>query len=149
VNTLPNGFADWGNFAAPSWTVALKYPSHKEIVSTPADPADDDASDEEVQAFRKSDDELCEARLLRHLQDNQGYYNGAVWMLMDAVERRLYLEEALRARPDILHGMDDKPLAISGNHVAFQFNGPIAGWEASRADDPKEPLEDLVTLPTR
>lgn len=149
VNTVPNGFMDFGNAAAPSWTVAMKYPSHEAVVSVPTDPAADDPPAEEVQVFRKNDDLLCEARLLRHLQDNQGYYNGAVWMLMDAVERRLYLEEALRDRQDILNGMDDKPLAISGNHVAFQYNGPLADWQDVREDDPKEPIEDIVTLPTR
>ena len=37
---------------------------------------------------------------------------------MDAVERRLYLEAALKDRPDILDGMDD---------LSVQFRGTPAG----------------------
>jgi GH25 family lysozyme M1 (1,4-beta-N-acetylmuramidase) len=150
VNTVPNGFIDMGKAEAHSWSVALRYPSHAPVISTPVKPVtDDQASEAMVEVFRKSQDELCEARLLRHLQDNQGYYNGAVWMLMDAVERRLYLEDALQGRQDILNGMDDRPLAVSGNYVAFQYNGPLADWQGTRLDDPKKPIEDIVTLPTR
>jgi hypothetical protein len=130
---------------AAVWTVNLKYPSH-EVAPTPQDQSKDDGKDP---FFRKTDDELCSARLLRHLQDNQGYYNSAVWMLMDSVERRLYLDAALANRPDILAGMDDRPLAISGNYVAFQYSGPLAQFDNSRTDGPVVPFEDIVTLPTR
>ena len=131
------------------WTVNLKYPSH-EVAPTPHDQSKDDSEDDDKDPFfRKTDDELCSARLLRHLQDNQGYYNSAVWMLMDSVERRLYLEVALATRLDILAGMDDRPLAISGNYVAFQYSGPLTQFKNSRADDPIVPFEDIVTLPTR
>jgi hypothetical protein len=142
VNSMQSRFA---NFKDTAWTVNLKYPSHEEA-PTPKDESKDDSKDP---FFRKSDDELCSARLLRHLQDNQGYYNSAVWMLMDSVERRLYLEAALATRSDILAGMDDRPLAISGNYVAFQYNGPLNQFDNSRADDPIVPFEDIVTLPTR
>ena len=66
---------------------------------------------------------------------------------MDAVERRLYLEAALKDRPDILDGMDDKPIAISGNHVAFQYTSP--SLLSSKPSAPGEDIEDIVTLPTR
>lgn len=131
------------------WTVNLKYPSH-EAAPTPKDQSTDDSKDDgKDPVFRKTEDELCSARLLRHLQDNQGYYNSAVWMLMDSFERRLYLEAALVTRPDILAGMDDRPLAISGNYVAFQYSGPLGQFENERVDDPAVPYEDIVTLPTR
>jgi hypothetical protein len=146
VNNLPNGFADFGVVGAESWTIAYKYPS-RGTEPTPADPEKTDAARE--MPFRKSDDELCSARLLNHLQNNQGYYNSAVWMLMDAVERRLYLEQALQDRPDILDGMDDKPLAISGHYVAFPYSGPLAQWQDSSDELPTAPIEDIVTLPTR
>ena len=129
------------------WTVDLEYPSHDTVPPTPKDPSKDDVT--KGLPFKKSDDELCSARLLNHLQNNQGYYNSAVWLLMDAVERRLYLENALQGRPDILNGMDDKPLAISGNYVAFPYNGPLARWEDSTDEIPTAPVEDIVTLPTR
>ena len=70
-----------------------------------------------------------------------------MWVLMDAVERRLYLEAALKDRPDILDGMDDKPIAISGNHVAFQYTSP--SLLSSKPSAPGEDIEDIVTLPTR
>lgn len=119
VNTQSNGFVDFGNRAAPFWRVALEFPLHETDTPTPIDPSKDDASKD--LPFRKSDDELCSARLLTHLQANQGFYNGAVWMLRDAVERRLYLGDALSDRPDIFEGMDDRPIAISGNYVAFGY----------------------------
>lgn len=153
VNTLPNGFADFGVVGAESWTVAYKYPS-REVDPTPVDPGKEITSKD--LPFRKSDDELCSARLLRHLQDNQGYYNGAVWMMLDAVERRLYLEQALQGHQDILAGIDDRPLAISGNYVAFQYGRKqpeisIAPVPPSGTidDDLHVPIENIVTLPTR
>ena len=147
VNNMSNGFADYGRPGAEFWSVALKYPSHKNDLPTVTDPTKADAANSNP--YRKSVDELCSARLITHLKANQGFYNAAVWMLMDAVERRLYLEQALQDRPDILAGMDDRPVAISGNYVAFQYNGPLAQWSDSREDDPQVPCEDIVTLPTR
>jgi len=147
VNNMGNGFVDFGRVGAESWTVALKYPSHETDTPTSADPSKDDASNNKDLPFRKRDDELCSARLLMHLKNNQGFYNGAVWMFMDAVERRLYLEDALKGRPEILYGIDDKPLAISGNYVAFQYSGPLS--LSSKPSVPVEDIEDIITLPTR
>ena len=151
VNKRANEFGDFGSDTPPNnnlyWTVDLEYPSHDTVPPTPKDPSKDDGTKE--LPFKKSDDELCSARLLNHLQNNQGYYNSAVWLLMDAVERRLYLENSLQGRPDILNGMDDKPLAISGNYVAFPYNGPLARWEDSSDEIPAAAIEDIVTLPTR
>ncbi len=146
VNTLPNGFADFNNAAAPYWTVALEYPSHEDV-PTPTDPSKDDVAPRTTAQFRKPDDELCEARLIEHLKSNQGFYNSAVWVLMDAVERRIYLEAALSNRPEILDGMDDRPIAISGNYVAFEYTDPSSSSSQPRV--PVEDIEDIVTLPTR
>jgi hypothetical protein len=149
VNNLSNAFADFGPDGFNSWTVNLQYPVHETDIPIPIDPSKDDASNNKELPFRKSDDLLCAARLLTHLNSNQGFYNSAVWTLLDAVERRLYLEAALKDRTDILYGMDDKPIAISGNHVAFEFSGPLDGWSDKWESDPKAPIEDIVTLPTR
>jgi hypothetical protein len=95
----------------------------------------------------KEVDKIKEAFLLKHLNANSGYYNRAIWFLMDPVERRLYLEMALGHDSELLSAIDDKPIAVSGNHVAFVYDGPLP----SGADDAvgPEPLESIVTLPTR
>lgn len=144
-----NSFNHIGHYRNSFWTVNIKFPSHDTDAPSPSK---DQISNNADLPFRKSDDQLGSARLLRHLQDNQGYYNSAVWMLMNSVERRLYLEQALHDRIDILTGMDDRPLAISGNYVAFQFNDPLATPSAKWSDlgdDERQPVEDIVTLPTR
>ena len=145
VNNLPNAFSDFApaGSGAEEWRIAWKYPFHADTV--PTDPHKDDASKD--LPFRKSDDQLCSTRLIEHLKANQGFYSGAVWVLMDAVERRLYLEAALKDRPDILDGMDDRPIAISGNYVAFQYTSPSS--TSSKPSAPKPDIEDIVTLPTR
>ena len=86
---------------------------------------------------------------MMHLAGNQGYYNRSVWMLLDSTERSLYLESALEDHADILGAMDDRPIAVSGNYVAFDYYGPLSGFTEEREDDPDEPLASIVTLPTR
>lgn len=147
VNTLPNGFGDFTN-PPGVWTIGYEYPSRAPATPKVIDPSKDDALDDK--AFRKSDDELCSARLLNHLMNNQGFYNSAVWTLMDVVERRLYLEKALENRPDILSGMDNKPLAISGNYVAFEYKYSVPPSVAGMPNEPPiEDIEDIIALPTR
>jgi len=98
-------------------------------------------------AYTQVGDEVCEARLLQHLNGNRGFYLRAVWMLIDSAQRRMLLDHRI---PDsILDYTDDVPLAVSGNTVAFPFNGPLSGWTEIRDDDPKLPHEDIVALPTR
>ncbi len=94
----------------------------------------------------KEADRIKEAFLLKHLNANIGYYNRAVWVLMDPVERRLYLEMTL-GDSDLLAAIDDKPIAVSGNRVAFIYDGPMPS--AASDDAALEPLESIVTLPTR
>lgn len=99
-------------------------------------------------AITERADKFCEQRLLQHLNGNMGYYNRAIWFLMDPAERRLYLEDALGDNAALLFVVDDKPLAVSGNHVAFPFNGPVPNIGADQEASP-EPLDSIVTLPTR
>ena len=152
VNNLPNAFSDFApaGSGAEKWRIAWKYPSHEDE-PTPEDQSKENAMNNPP--FRETDDKLCSARLLRHLQDNQGYYNSAVWMLLDSMERRLYLERALKDRPDILYGLNDKPLAISGNYVAFQYSDPAVqiseSIEVEGMIEPGSFHEAIVTLPTR
>src|SRR5213075_918456 len=93
--------------------------------------------------------ELAGKLLLAHLSANVGYYNRSVWTLMDPTERRLSLEAALGGNTDVLSALDDRPIAVSGNYVAFPYNGPFPEWTDEREDDPDEALASIVTLPTR
>lgn len=97
----------------------------------------------------KETDKIKEAFLLKHLNANIGYYNRAIWFLMDPVERRLYLEMALGHNSDLLSAIDDKPIAVSGTHVAFDYDGPMPSGSVADDDVELEPLESIVTLPTR
>jgi hypothetical protein len=67
-------------------------------------------------------------------------------MLMDSAERKLRLEATLGSNNPILAAMDDKPIAVSGNHIAFIYEGPLpfAPWQKE-----VRPFESIVTLPTR
>ena len=94
----------------------------------------------------KDADTMKEAFLLRHLNANRVYYNRAIWVLMDAGERRLYLEAALGSNSPILGAMDDKPIAVSGSHVGFIYEGPLPFTPWSEM---VESSESIVTLPTR
>lgn len=156
VNDTKGDFADNYGWEHDSWSVKVDYPSHEEeSPPTPTNPEEGDAQSDDLHKsekevlFSRIEDQICASKLLVHLQGNQGYYNRAVWMLMDAVERRLYLETALTDHIDILDSMDDNPIAISGNYVAFPFRGEIQQWNDEREDDPKAPIEDIVTFPTR
>jgi|GEM_PF-2430743 len=142
VNDTLRGFEDnygWGN---DKWEVDVDY-LETETESKPKDPS----VEEPDPSFRKVDDQLCAAKLLSHLAANQGYYNRIVWMLMDPTERRLFLEAAL-GNSELLFAMDDRPLAVSGNYLAFAYNVPIPDWGAVTEVD-LESLESIVTLPTR
>lgn len=118
--------------------------------TTITDPAGDAGTYEDTPKFSRRSDDICESRLLDHLKSNFGYYSRAVWILMDAGERRMYLEATLGADADLLSAIDDKPIAASGNLVAFQYNGQLPdGVEEGVDEDDPEPLESIVTLPTR
>jgi hypothetical protein len=137
------------------WAVTVTYPSHQAAPPEPADPQDPNTppdtggSSTDSRKPDRAKDELCVARLLAHLNGNQGYYNGCVWVLQNPIERRLRLESALSQHSDLLDGMDDVPLAISGNYVASAYDGPFPA--AHEITDPGSigAIEDIVTLPTR
>jgi hypothetical protein len=118
------------------------------------------ANSEEARAVRgkggcnkkKEDDTCCEQRLIIHLNNNIGFYNRAIWLLQDPVERRLLLEAALANHPDILDLVDDIPLAVSGNYVAFLYNKfPSSSSSESKEEEEaqKKPRVSMVSLPTR
>ena len=88
--------------------------------------------------------------LVNHLNANQYYYNSYVWLLMDPRERRQRISAYVG---NLLAGMSDTPLAMSGNHLAFRYTGnnlPAAAREALPDSITKlKPRESIVTLPTR
>jgi hypothetical protein len=88
--------------------------------------------------------------LVNHLNANQYYYNTYVWLLMDPRERRQRISAYVG---NLLAGMSDTPLAMSGNHLAFRYTGnnlPAAAREALPDSITKlKPRESIVTLPTR
>jgi hypothetical protein len=119
----------------------------------PSDPmaVNTDPEEPDVKKYSRSEDECCQNVLLNHLNGNIGYYNRAIWLLQDPVERRLYLEIALASYPEVLARIEDTPLAVSGNSVAFGF---ALDDRQATADRPGWNLnEDVkvsrVTLPTR
>ena len=69
----------------------------------------------------KDADKIKQEFLLQHLNANIGYYDRAIWFLMDPVERRLYLELALGTDSELLAAIDDRPIAVSGSRVAFAY----------------------------
>jgi hypothetical protein len=99
----------------------------------------------------RESDTVKEGFLIQHLNGNRGFYNRAIWMLMDPIERRLHMEAALGSDSHLLAAIDDKPICVSGNYVGFIYNGSMASDLTAEPDqelDP-DPLESIVTLPTR
>lgn len=95
-------------------------------------------------------DKVIADLLVNHLNSNQYYYNSYVWLLMDPRERRQRISDYVG---NLLAGMSDAPLAMSGNHLAFRYTGsnlPTAAREALPDAIAKlKPKESIVTLPTR
>jgi hypothetical protein len=149
INDLANSFAD--NYG----TNADAFDVHLDVTTmappdTPADPVvTNEETTEEKAAKERAADQLRLAQLLVHLNGNQGFYNSAVWVLQSAVDRRIRLEQALSSYPDLMSAIDDTPIAVSGNYVAFPYDGPFPNWVPVRETDPRVPLQDIVTLPTR
>jgi hypothetical protein len=141
LRLLFNDYSTWDNKGTASVDVTVTAPAPEPVAPdlTKTTPT--------AAAVSERNDRICEQRLLRHLQGNFGYYNRAVWMLMDPTERRMHLEAALGDDNDLLAGIDDTPIAVSGNHVAFPYNGP--NLEIGFDEEDPEALEAIVTLPTR
>jgi hypothetical protein len=94
-------------------------------------------------------DAFAQAVLLQHLNDNRGYYNRVVWLTMDASDLRMFVDSALASYPSLSAGIDTPPLAVSGNILAFPFDGAVPGWTDQKPADVTDPIESIVTLPTR
>ena len=97
-------------------------------------------------------DRQAVSRLLAHLRANAGFYNRAIWLMQDTSERTLMLDHALRDQPELRHSIEDTPLGVSGNYVAFRWNRPPTEQELDREERRKQaltPKQDVATLPTR
>lgn len=95
-------------------------------------------------------DEVTAGLLVNHLNANQYYYNSYVWLLMDPRERRQRISSYVG---NLLAGVSDTPLAMSGNHLAFRYTGKTLPSAASAALPDtiakRTPKESIITLPTR
>lgn len=92
-------------------------------------------------------DDALGQRLLNHLNANSYYYAATVWLAMDPRERRLRL---VGAGID-LSGVAEAPIAMSGNHLVFRYTGTLPSHVGviPATADAGEPVETIVTLPTR
>jgi hypothetical protein len=102
----------------------------------------------ELASAREEADKGAIERLRNHLVSNTGYYSRMVWMYMDPSERRDLLEAALANSPALLNSIDDRPLGVSGNRVAFAFEGDPPAWLAALDRETPAPVESIVTFPT-
>lgn len=148
ANDEANWFADNHGGGNDYWSVTVRYPVRTaapppQPVQPPAAPPTDTTRPTEA------GDRLLAEQLLQHLNGSQGHYNGCVWVMQSPVDRRMYLEAALANNRAVLDAIDDTPLALCGNSVAYGYDGPMPDWQATREEDPVQPLEDIVTLPTR
>jgi hypothetical protein len=93
-------------------------------------------------------DAYLEAVLLKHLNSNRSFYISRIWSMLNPSQMQMLLEAALASYPAILDGLDSTPLAISGNYVAFPYDGPQPDWQDVRDGDPSAPIESILSLPT-
>lgn len=131
-----------------AWIVNVTVTAPAPSASPPAPPANS-FGDANAGAPTKAGDAYAQAVLLQHLNGNRGYYNRVVWLGIDESDRRLYIDDALAPFPGLAAAVDSTPLACSGNVVAFGYQGQVPNWSETRPEDPTEPIESIVTLPTR
>jgi hypothetical protein len=132
-------------------------PDEDDSTNPPEDSSSKTGAEPLVHVYSLVDDECCEQTLLTHLKANVGFYNRAVWLLQDPAERRILLDAALKSYSQIRDGLDEIPLAVSGNYVAFAYDLPVlvpqTGPAISAGDNivPQgvPPSEDIVSIPTR
>lgn len=84
-----------------------------------------------------------EQMLLDHLNSNAVYYSRAIWFLQDPNERVLMLRNWQYNNKPLLQYIENTPLAVKGNLVAFPLQDSV-----SRDVDPDEQVR-LVSIPTR
>lgn len=133
-------------------------PAQKSTPYTPnpkANPSSPDSSSQlssderkQLAALRREADEGAFTRLKNHLMMNEGYYSRIVWMNMDRSERQVILESALENSPELFMAIDDRPVAVSGNRVAFAFAGDPPAWLGALSRETPLPEESIVTFPT-
>jgi hypothetical protein len=119
------------------------------LLRPPAPPPAPAPSVEEVE------DDVKVAELLDHLRSHQAHYNRAILLHQNAAERAQLLNEfQLPASASLLSYVENRPLEILGNFVAYplidpEWSKPIE--EAMKVIPPPEPrmIERLATLPTR
>lgn len=130
-----------------NWTVYVTVTAPA-TAAPPLTPIDPNASTTST-GPTKVGDAFVQAVLLQHLNDNRGYYNRVVWLMMDTSDRQMFVESALEDYPSLVAGIDTVPLAVSGNIVAFPYDGTVPNWADEKPDDANDSRESIVTLPTR
>jgi hypothetical protein len=120
--------------------------THLPTNATPQQPDLPKDSSKPQSQYSRKNDENCEAQLLTHLNSNIGFYNRAIWLLQDPLERRRLLENSLGGNSRILDGIDDLPLAVDGCYVAFAYNALSDG---DIQDEDVLESESIISLPTR
>lgn len=110
---------------------------------------EEDADDEETGVsppepvvYNKKDDECACKMLIGHLNENQMYYNRAIWLLQDPDERRIDLTQQLIGTP-LIDEIQMTPLEVWGNYVAFQIG------DTYQEKSPNSETTKTVTLPGR
>lgn len=99
--------------------------------------------------FSLTAEELCcVSQLLVHLNANRVHYNRAIRVLEDAHQRAIRFDAIAYGEGRLLDSIENRPLAVYGDYVAFPRLGNGSGAEdAFEADDAIQ--ERWVVLPTR
>ena len=97
------------------------------------------------------EDKLSEAeklkiyKLKKHLLANALYYDRAIWLLEDPNERAIRFAATKFAGHALLDLIDNRPIDILGDFVAFPSNNELLPWPVFEGGK----SEKLMTLPTR
>jgi hypothetical protein len=100
-----------------------------------------------VQLSRTAD-ESASKLLVRHLNDNAPYYSRAIWLLMDAGERRALLEQFLASNRGLLARLGDTPITTFGKWLIFSLVRATV-MEGEEIDPYDYRRVQLVSLPSR
>ena len=93
------------------------------------------------------EERCCLNKLKKHLDDNQLYYNNAVWLLEDPNERANRFEKIAFEGKTLLDYIDNRPLDVLGDYVVFPSN--FISDEQIPFNVEKIKIEKLMTMPTR
>jgi hypothetical protein len=102
---------------------------------------------DEIAAFRRLREQVvqhkcCADRLVGHLNCHKEYYNRAIWLAEDPDARAIRFDQLRYRDGTLLDYIDNRPIGILGNFVAF----PERGEESP--DGERVMDERLVSLPT-